>query len=63
MVLRIVGLAEKKGNVDVILRFLGYPNDLPNLERKRPPAGNMRPDGIHSSYYEKRRRGELALIY
>lgn len=63
MVLRIVRLAEKKGNVEVTLRLLGYPDDLPKLDRKRPPAGNTRPQGIHSSHYEKRHRGELALIY
>lgn len=63
MVIRIVRLAEKKANVNMVLRLLGYPDDLPNLERKRPPAGNIRPDGVRNSYYEKRRQGELALVY
>ncbi|ETX03548.1 MAG: hypothetical protein ETSY1_46895 (plasmid) [Candidatus Entotheonella factor] len=63
LVLRIVRLAEAKNSVSVILNLLGYPDDLPNLRRKRPPAGNTRPDGIHSSCYQLRYRGELGLIY
>jgi hypothetical protein len=63
MVLRIARLAEEKNNLPVMLNLLGYPDTLPNLKRKRPPAGNTRPDGIHNSCYQKHRRGELGLIY
>ena len=63
MVLRIARLAEEKNNLPVMLNLLGYPETLPNLKRKRPPAGNTRPDGIHNSCYQKHRRGELGLIY
>jgi len=63
LVLRIVRLAEEKNSVSVILNLLAYPNDLPNLSRKRPPVGNTRPDGIHNTYYQRRRRDELGLIY
>jgi len=63
LVLRTVRLAEEKNNVRMVANLLGYPADLPNLRRKRPPAGNTRPDGIADSCHEKRRRGELGLIY
>jgi hypothetical protein len=63
LVLRIVRLAETKNNISVLLRLLGYPVDLRNLIRKRPPAGNTRPEGIYNSSCEKRRRGELGVIY
>jgi hypothetical protein len=63
MVLRVVRLAEEKNNVAIVLRLLGYPDDLPNLKQKRPPGGNSRQAGIHNSGYEKRRRGELPLLY
>jgi hypothetical protein len=51
-VLRIIRLAATKNNISVLLRLLGYPADLPNLTRKRPPAGNTRPEGIHNSLPE-----------
>jgi hypothetical protein len=63
LVLRIVRIAEEKNSAPVLLNLLGYPDDLPNLKRKRPPAGNTRPDGIHNSCYQQRCRGELDLIY
>lgn len=63
LVLRIARLAEEKNNVPILLRLLGYPDDLPNLKQKRPPDGNSRPAGVHSSSYERRRRGELPPIY
>jgi hypothetical protein len=59
----IVRLAEEKNNLRVILKLLGYPDDLPELKHKRPPAGNTRPAGILHSAAERRRRGELPSIY
>jgi hypothetical protein len=43
--------------------WFGYPVDLPNLSRKRPPGGNSRPAGLHESLFAKRKRGELADAY
>lgn len=62
-VLQVIQLAEHKNNVEIILRLLGFPEDLPNLKQKRPPKGNTRPEGVSNSCYEKQHRGELALIY
>ena len=44
-------------------RLMGFPDDLPDLSRLRPPSGNSRTEGINDSYYEKRRRGELPETY
>jgi hypothetical protein len=63
MVLRVTRLAEEKNNVSLLLRLLGYPDDLPNLRRRRPPDGNSQLTGIAACCYEQRRRGELPLIY
>lgn len=43
--------------------FFEFPQQLPRLAPLRPPGGNTRPDGIVSSYYERRRRGELQRFY
>jgi hypothetical protein len=40
-----------------------YPEDLPNLHRLRPPAGNTRPEGINNSHHARRARGELSEVY
>jgi hypothetical protein len=44
-------------------RYLGYPDDLPNLAALRPPGGNSRPEGVATCCFERRRRGELADSY
>lgn len=63
LVLRIVRLAEEKNHHALLLRLLSYPDDLPNLRVKRPPAGNTQPEGVGACAYEKRRRKELPVIY
>jgi hypothetical protein len=54
-------LANHRGEVAVRLRrrYLGYPDDLPDLASLRPPGGNSRPEGIEECAYERRRRGKL----
>jgi hypothetical protein len=50
----------------ILQRLLCFPIDLPDLNAKRPPAGNSRSAGIETSYFEQRKRGELPtglLIY
>jgi hypothetical protein len=44
-------------------RLMGYPDDLPNLAKLRPPAGNTRPAGIQTSYYARRHAGSLPPTY
>lgn len=63
LLLRIVRLAIEKENQPVILKLLGYPDDLPDLKKKRPPGQNKRPDGLADCAFERRRGGKLPLIY
>ncbi len=58
-------LARRRGEeaVRVSKRYLGFPDDLPNLASLRPPGGNTRPEGIAASSFECRRRGELPDVY
>lgn len=44
-------------------RVVGYPADLPDLSRLRPPGGNLRPRGIAQSHFARRARRELPRSY
>jgi hypothetical protein len=44
-------------------QLMGYPDDLPDLARLRPPKGNTRPAGVSQSHFARRDRGELPTIY
>jgi hypothetical protein len=41
-------------------RLMGYPDDLPDLGKLRPPGGNTRRAGLAKSHYERRRRERLS---
>jgi hypothetical protein len=58
-------LAQRRGKEAARLRqrYLGYPDDLPDLASLRPPGGNSRPNGIAECAFERRRRGELPEAY
>jgi hypothetical protein len=43
--------------------LMRYPTDLPDLRALRPPGGNTLPDGIDTSYYRLRLRGNLPDLY
>jgi hypothetical protein len=60
--IRIVRLAALH-DPQLFRRVLGYPADLPNLSRLRPPQGNGRPEGIAQSHFARRQRGELPDSY
>jgi hypothetical protein len=57
----IVALARQ--DVDLCQRLLGYPANLPDLRRQRPPHGNTRPAGVEQSAFAQRKRGELPSYY
>ncbi|HEV3115460.1 MAG TPA: HNH endonuclease [Gemmataceae bacterium] len=44
-------------------KLMGFPNDLPDLNPLRPPAGNKRPEGVTASHHARRHRGELPETY
>jgi len=43
--------------------YLGFPDNLPVLAQLNPPGGNTRAQGIASSHYERKQRGELPETY
>lgn len=59
--MRIVELA-KELDANLYEQLAGFPEDLPNLGRLRPPS-NTRPHGIEVSWYAKRQRGQLPVCY
>jgi hypothetical protein len=61
LILRIASLAEQRDPV-LYRMLLGFPRDLPNLGRLRPP-NNYRPNGGRRSYFALRQRGELPDTY
>jgi hypothetical protein len=59
--MRIVDLAEKC-DVDLYYQLVGFPNDLPDLRKLKPPY-NRRKAGLGESWFARRRRGELPNAY
>ena len=60
--MRNIELAEEY-DFEQYKRLMGFPDDLPNLRRLRPPKGNSRTKGLNDSHYERRQRGELPETY
>jgi hypothetical protein len=48
---------------DLLGMIIGFPDDLPDLSRLRPPGGNTRPSGVQASCHAMRRRGQLPAGY
>ena len=46
----------------ILLQWMGYPDDLPDLSLLEP-LENRRPDGVNLSFFARRQRGELSLMY
>ena len=61
LLIDIVAVAQQ--NPDLYQRLMGYPADLPDLRRQRPPGGNTRPAGMEQSAFAQRARGELPSCY
>jgi hypothetical protein len=47
----------------LFLRRFGYPTDLPDLTKTKPPGGNSRPEGIEESHHARYVRGDLPQVY
>jgi hypothetical protein len=60
--IRIVQLAAV-AEPDLYRRLLSFPDDLPDLQRLRPPGGNTRPAGITASHFARRQAGALPATY
>ena len=44
-------------------QLMGFPPDLPDLSKLRPPGGNARSQGIQESYFRRRAEGSLPAAY
>ena len=44
-------------------RLMGFPDDLPDLARLRPPGGNARLKGLEQCFFAQKQCGTLASIY
>ena len=60
--LEIIAMASRSAP-ELYQQLMGYPDDLPNLSRLRPPRGNTRPAGVSQSHFARRERGELTTTY
>jgi len=54
---------QKDQDVKFLLAQFGYPFDLPDLSKFKPPKGNSRPDGIKTSHYVRRLQKKLRSYY
>lgn len=61
--IRTIRALAEVGDKEILLLWLCYPKNLPDLTQLRPPGGNKRPEGIGESHYARRFRGELPDIY
>ncbi len=60
--MRIADLGQERDQ-GPLQRLLGFPSDLPDLRRLRPPAGNSRPAGIAESWAALAEQGKLSDRY
>ena len=61
----MIGILETcfRHNRPLFVSLMGYPTNLPDLERLNPPGGNAKPGGIKTSAFARRKRGELPEVY
>lgn len=59
--MRIVNLAEEY-EANLYCQLAGFPADLPDLGKLRPPY-NDRKEGVDESWFARRRRGDLPRVY
>jgi HNH endonuclease len=48
---------------DLHRRLMGFPDDLPDLARLRPPRGNARLEGVNRCFFAQKQRGTLTGTY
>lgn len=60
--MRIIELAQANDQT-LHRQLMGFPDDLPDLARLRPPGGNTRPANVLRSHFARAARGELPATY
>jgi len=58
----IIALAECN-DAELHKKLLGFPDEMPDLKRLRPLAGNIRPTGVEESHFARRALGKLPAAY
>jgi hypothetical protein len=58
----IIALAQR-ADPALYQRLMGFPDDLPDLRRLRPPGGNSRPQGVVTCFHAQKREGKLPDTY
>jgi hypothetical protein len=54
----------EKNDRPMLLVWMGFPEDLPDLSSvSPPPSDNLLPGGVVESWYERRERDDLPEIY
>lgn len=48
---------------NILSAHFGYPPDLPDLAKLKPPKGNSRPDGLKTSHYIRQQQKKLGPYY
>jgi len=61
MWMRIVSLAKDR-DTSLYFQLVGFPQDLPNLSKLRPPQ-NVRKEGLEHCWIARRQRGNLPAAY
>jgi hypothetical protein len=61
MWLRIVALAKER-HPSLYYQLVGFPEDLPDLSRRKPPQ-NTRKEGLERCWFARRQRGDLPVEY
>lgn len=65
-IIQTVRLIEKSMDskaLSLLHRWLGFPDDLPNLAALRPPGGNTSPPAVRDCSYQQRLNGGLPDYY
>ena len=61
MWMRIVALAKDRDTA-LYFQLVGFPGDLPNLSKLRPPQ-NARKESLEECWFARRQRGFLPVAY
>jgi len=57
-------LSHAENDWPMFVEWMRYPENLPNLDdAQNKPPHNDKPEGVAQSFFEKKRRGELAEVY
>jgi hypothetical protein len=62
-IIRTIQALANQDDRETLLLWLCYPENLPDLNKLRPPGGNKKPEGIGKSHHARRFRGELPEMY